>query len=116
MSRVAHIQLVSPPVLVFILQQQRHSPGDRYGTSDHNGDLGRSVDRRGRTRERQRADDVAQTEAHEQDGVHGDLLGVAGEVGGYPGVYEGEGRADGVGHVVADEPAGRTLVLGKECH
>lgn len=53
-----------------------------------------------------RADDVAETEAHQQDGVHGDLLRVAGEVGRDPGVDERQGGADAVGHVVADELGG----------
>ncbi len=75
--------------------QRRHDDGDLGGD-----ELGGVL-----VLERFGADDVAERETHEQDGVHGDFLRVAGEVGRHPGVDEREGGADAVGHVVADELA-----------
>lgn len=107
------------PVPPLVLQDIHGSQNNRQGYGDqrrhHDGDLGRYVIGRVLGLEGFRADDVAETEAHQQDGVHGDFLRVAGEVGRHPGVDERQGRADAVGHIVADELAGFG-VRWEECH
>nr|POE62896.1 hypothetical protein CFP56_03799 [Quercus suber] len=108
-------QIVSSPVLSHIVQLQRAREQRRHDTGDDDGDLRRHVVGRALGGERERADDVAETERHEQDGVHGDLLRVAGIVGGHPAVEERKAAADGVGEIVADQLPG-LVVRGQERH
>lgn len=100
-------RLTIPPLILPRIHGPKHE-GQRHRDQrrHHDGDLGRYVFWRVLVLERFGPDDVTETETHQQDGVHGDFLRVAREVGRDPRVHDREGGADAVGHVVADQLAG----------
>lgn len=111
----ANLLAIPPPILQRVHGPQHDGQDDSDERGDDDSDLGGDEVRGVLGLEGLRADDVAETEAHEQDGVHGDFLRVAREVGRHPGVDDGQGGADAVGHVVADQLA-LAGVGGEEGH
>lgn len=80
------------------LEQNREDDGNRDG--GHNGHLGGNIVGCILVPEGQGTEDVAQTEGHQQDGVHRDLLRVAGNVRPDDRIDQWIGRGDKIGHVV----------------
>ena len=107
-----HAPPVPPPILHLVHCPQPPRQRNRHCARHDNRNLRRLVLGRVSLPERLGPDDVPQAKAHQQHGVHDNLLRVPGGVGCDPAVEQRQGGADAVGHVVADELAG--FVVGGE--
>ena len=97
------------PVLliqVIVIEAQGDDDEDQSGQGRDDGDLAAEVARGLRGLEGLGAEDVADAEGDEGEGVGGDLLGVPGDVAGVPREEQHEGRAEGSGQEGGGEEAG----------
>lgn len=94
---------VPPPVLGCINKPQHNREADTHKRRHYDCDLGGDIIRSVFIPEGFRANNIAKRKTHQEDGVHGHFLRMAGEVGSHPRIQHGQSSADAVGHVVSYE-------------